>query len=70
MSIPPLTKDKRVQYVKLAKDYSDKTKALLLAGLAGLDIGRYPDRISPCCWLGGDPKRPASGDEEDQESEI
>ena len=27
MSIPPLTKDKRVQYVKLAKDYCEKTKA-------------------------------------------
>jgi len=27
VSIPPLTKDKRVQYVKLAKDYCEKTKA-------------------------------------------
>lgn len=26
VSIPPLTKDKRVQYVKLAKDYCEKTK--------------------------------------------
>ena len=26
VSIPPLTKDKRVQYVKLAKDYAEKTK--------------------------------------------
>lgn len=26
VSIPPLTKDKRAQYVKLAKDYAEKTK--------------------------------------------
>eukprot|EP00438_Fugacium_kawagutii_P009319 Skav234537 [mRNA] locus=scaffold2556:184327:184569:- [translate_table: standard] len=35
VSIPPLTKDKRVQYVKLAKDYSEKTKAPALQGLKG-----------------------------------
>ena len=31
VSIPPLTKDKRAQYVKLAKDYAEKSKATACA---------------------------------------